>query len=274
MEWMVEFQQEITLLQDQFRELNRIYTSSPSLAQDETTSLVIAEEGLSELSVWLNALPSEQAMWQPANVRLIASYYINVNLICVLEALKAHLKEAVDEPVVHLLSDMMEKTRTLGKGLVRFFSFQESLFAESTILRLHPRVLTDILRIWLFPGVTKQPFTILTTHENAAVLYHPFDTIRMIHTIAGSLFSRETPVTVTLTSDQQFFCIALRRKGFHLTSDAWQRLTDSLAESIEGLREIGGNIEPLTWDEGQGEGVIVRLAWADSSYHESGEQEG
>ena len=44
----------------------------------------------------------------------------------------------------------------------------------------------------------------------------------------------------------------------------WDQIMTQLVrrDVIEYLREIGGNIQPLTWDEGQGQGVIVQLSWA------------
>jgi hypothetical protein len=49
-----------------------------------------------------------------------------------------------------------------------------------------------------------------------------------------------------------------------MTPTLWEALIQNLYSvgDLEYLREIGGSVEPLIWDEKQGEGVIVRLPWA------------
>jgi hypothetical protein len=53
-------------------------------------------------------------------------------------------------------------------------------------------------------------------------------------------------------------------QGLHMMPERWERLLvlGHFPEHYATLREMGGSIEPLTWDEGQGQGVIVRLPWA------------
>lgn len=65
---------------------------------------------------------------------------------------------------------------------------------------------------------------------------------------------------------EAFFEIRVTHPSLLMTPALWQTYCTSLQhrDSMEHLRELGGHIEPLTWDEGQGQGVIVRLPWAKS----------
>lgn len=57
------------------------------------------------------------------------------------------------------------------------------------------------------------------------------------------------------------FCVTMHE--YRLLPEIWNRWWQG--KRYELLRELGGSIEPLTWDEGDGQGVIVRLPWAKPS---------
>jgi hypothetical protein len=53
--------------------------------------------------------------------------------------------------------------------------------------------------------------------------------------------------------------ICLTVQGDHFSLPSWEYWQKS--SEYKRLRELGGTIEPLTWDEGYGQGVVMRLPW-------------
>jgi hypothetical protein len=99
-------------------------------------------------------------------------------------------------------------------------------------------------------------------------LYQPYHVPYLLQIIARALAWPELNTTMTLLFRLEATHSALRLTipQFLMSTQRWEtfqeRVRQSDLDSQEWLRELGGNIEPLTWDEGYGQGVIVRLPWA------------
>jgi hypothetical protein len=69
---------------------------------------------------------------------------------------------------------------------------------------------------------------------------------------------------ITFKADAHHAIVYLTIVDFRLMPPEWESFVHQLSEypCYEHLYELDGGIEPLTWDEGYGQGVIVRLPWA------------
>jgi hypothetical protein len=76
--------------------------------------------------------------------------------------------------------------------------------------------------------------------------------------------SQSGVVTVVLKREEVFCALSIHVQDLRMTPQLWEQTQQSFyyGDEIERLHELGGSIEPLTWDEGQGQGVILRLPWA------------
>jgi hypothetical protein len=71
-------------------------------------------------------------------------------------------------------------------------------------------------------------------------------------------------LNITFKAEEHHVVIHIALWNGLITSREWDKFFNEFREQpcYEYLRELGGDIEPLAWDEGQGQGVIVRLPWA------------
>jgi hypothetical protein len=101
------------------------------------------------------------------------------------------------------------------------------------------------------------------------VMYHPQLTLYLLANMLGFLartywrqHQARGTVIMSFHEDANFAYLHLTAPVL-MTPILWgDLLRSSRHYDYEYLREIGGDIEPLTWDEGYGQGVIVRLPWA------------
>jgi hypothetical protein len=71
-------------------------------------------------------------------------------------------------------------------------------------------------------------------------------------------------LNITFKAEEHHVAIHLALRNGLVTSHAWDKFFNELRGQpcYEYLRELGGYIEPLAWNEGEGQGVTVRLPWA------------
>jgi hypothetical protein len=143
------------------------------------------------------------------------------------------------------------------------------LLSERAAVFLSPGQVIAVLRIEMFWIVGD----ILPGHEydkSRLIPYHPYHTEGLMRHLILSLNQRtQSRTRVSYAQTPRFFEITLIVEHLHVRPETWQMLVDEIeVDHMEFLREIGGQIEPLTWNEGQGEGVIVRLPWARSDSEE------
>jgi hypothetical protein len=96
------------------------------------------------------------------------------------------------------------------------------------------------------------------------VLYHPYHTLELFYSIVINLDQSNRDLLVTLYKTASSFKICVTHPRLRMTPTLWNNFLAEISPNnneLEYFRELGGNIEPLTWDEGQGQGVIVRLPW-------------
>jgi hypothetical protein len=88
-----------------------------------------------------------------------------------------------------------------------------------------------------------------------------YDALRVLVMMLYALH-RSEPLHLSVRQTAHFCEIALTGANLHFRPEMWDTLF-SQPDSIpfEILRSIGAEIEPLTWNEGYGEGIIVRLPW-------------
>lgn len=97
-----------------------------------------------------------------------------------------------------------------------------------------------------------------------AVRYHP-RLHDLLHDLVARLWRtrRHSFVHVAVRQTPTFFEIALTMKDLAFRPEMWGAIMYRHDfHQLEILRSIGCEIEPLTWDRGQGEGLVVRLPWA------------
>ena len=77
---------------------------------------------------------------------------------------------------------------------------------------------------------------------------------------------RQRPGTVRITfkADDPHLLVQITMRHILVSPFQWEHFLNAFKEcaTYEHLRELGGDIEPLAWDEGYGQGIIVRLPWA------------
>jgi hypothetical protein len=98
------------------------------------------------------------------------------------------------------------------------------------------------------------------------VLYHPYHVPVVFGSTASTLAINGRNVVVSPRKSDSYFEICVTSPTLCMTSALWETVLSTLrsTDGFEHLRELGGSIEPLTWEEGQGQGVIVRLPWANA----------
>jgi hypothetical protein len=163
---------------------------------------------------------------------------------------------------------------TDGYGLAEFNALlatkTQCLPASTILVLLWPHIYPEYVDITLdldefdmgsWPAVPYHP------NRTATALYDAV--IRIVDerlnalTIAGREDDEVDLLVIPRRTDTAFE-IRVTHPTVTMTPALWERYQTTLQHrsSLEHLRELGGSIEPLTWDEGQGQGVIVRLPWA------------
>jgi hypothetical protein len=139
---------------------------------------------------------------------------------------------------------------------------------ERPIIRLSAAHMTTHLKINLYPWLVDGAYPVLEHDERTSLLYHPYCIPHCIYILVRGLnrLRAQSKAKISFRQTSSWFQMALTCDGLHLRPDLWESLLDPDRTNVfEIVYEMGGQIEPLTWDEGQGEGVIVRLPWARSS---------
>jgi hypothetical protein len=163
--------------------------------------------------------------------------------------------EAIDGDVSAALSLLEETADTLYKRSVN---------------RIRPRlplVIVGELCLHLYLKEISQPYHAFQLSDWPPVVYH-HDIDAWLRRLIHRLFMDhgQACVNISVKRTAAFFEIALTQPDLHLRPDTWARLIERGGyDNLEFLHELMGHVEPLTWDEGWGEGVIVRLPWAEVS---------
>lgn len=102
------------------------------------------------------------------------------------------------------------------------------------------------------------------------VLYEEHELKSLFYTLVTTLTwlvrreERREMLRITFKAEEHQAVVHITLRHLLVTAQEWERFTNRFQQyaCYEHLRELRGTIEPLTWDEGHGQGVIVRLPWA------------
>jgi hypothetical protein len=264
----VPFQQTLGRVQDQFRHLVQIYPQTDDVDQQ---CLDFIDNNLTQVAEWAQYLVPDESVWTWVNTSDVFHTCISwlngiASAFDVLLLLTDERGGAADPliPVINALSDEMRSAYEMiqnNSQRLPWFSPETSLQAVS------PLAVVTVMLTLMSPQVAKSPPPTIECSRWPPVAYHPVYTQHLLCLVISALYrTLWQRVVIALAHTSTHFEIKLTVPGLHLTPALWQGLVDALkaahnAADLEFLYEIGGEIDPLVWHEGQGEGVIVRLPW-------------
>jgi hypothetical protein len=172
-----------------------------------------------------------------------------------------------------LLEQTSLKAHRIDNGLIclRFFIPYRD---DNRTQAITPRLLGRILQIYLSASWRARIKLHLAEQvaQRPPVLYHAGTVLSLFSIVASNL--RLDPdegdeaiekrpmmlmhLTVSGTPDAALFCFTVT--DYRVLPQIWTQWQQN--SWYKALRELGGTIEPLTWDEGYGQRMIVRLPWA------------
>jgi hypothetical protein len=167
-----------------------------------------------------------------------------------------------------LLQNCYSTAQRISRNLTHMRSFKIYAYPhDERVYKVAPHVIAKTLwsslaysRSCEFAALLPNPLPRLP-----AVLYHPSLVLHFLHSICLDLeqSEREEPprrvICMQLRSAEHGAEICLTVQGDHFSLPSWEYWQKS--SEYKRLRELGGTIEPLTWDEGYGQGVVMRLPW-------------
>jgi hypothetical protein len=127
-----------------------------------------------------------------------------------------------------------------------------------------------ISHLLAWPHMYKQlnGFTVTTPEKPSfpPVLYRPHFIPDLWRRLLFSvrLWGTERALAIMPTAEPQGIALKITKGDLQMTPARWAELINPQWREgyYEPLYELGGSLMPLTWDEGYGQGVIVRLPWA------------
>jgi hypothetical protein len=122
----------------------------------------------------------------------------------------------------------------------------------------------DAILSFSFPA--EYSLRVIAQSDLLAISYHPMHLFELLASLCHTLSERwraQGQITVQLTPGERDLTLTLAVRGFRLMPAHWDMLR---RYDSDYQREVGCELEPLTWDEGQGQGVIVKLPWAVSPH--------
>lgn len=125
------------------------------------------------------------------------------------------------------------------------------------------------LLAWPYLHTRFDRFTLMLPEKQSfpPVLYHP----HYIPILWESLLffvrrhGTQRVLAIRLEPEQQSLAIKITKSDLWMTPVRWLELINPQPErprTHERLYEIGGSFMPMSWDEGEGQGLILRLPWA------------
>lgn len=99
------------------------------------------------------------------------------------------------------------------------------------------------------------------------VLYHPHYTPSLWENLLFFVrrHGTERVLSIMPQPEEQGIAIKITKPDLQMTSARWLELINPRPErprTHERLYEMGGSIMPMAWDEGHGQGIVLRLPWA------------
>lgn len=136
-------------------------------------------------------------------------------------------------------------------------------------IEVGPLLISHLLAWPIIQKMCYQTGTSLITPDEtlfAPVLYDPDYTPicwRAVVTPFIDEWRNQAPLYITPYAESEGIAIRITRPGLLMEPARWALILLRLsAYKHERLRELGGSLMPLTWDEGYGQGIVLRLPWA------------
>jgi len=266
-DWIVLFQKQIAAICDKIRAL---LDHTTSLSELEREDIHYALQVMEKMHQWALSLPLNERIW-----RFMDLYNIIVGLTAqmarpfnILNALPWTLEDrlprdmTLEIKIKTLVQDMYEMSLALGQ--VDTYASHTAM-AHTDVVALSPIDILMIFTIGHSGWLVILPSPIKEQDKIRLALYHPYYTYHLVGNVIRSLTrSNEEKPYLSYRFTASFFEISITLPSLRLRPGIWNEILNSLHMPLclEILRELGGTLEPLTWNTGQGEGVIVRLPWA------------
>jgi hypothetical protein len=263
LDWIAPFQQHMNETNRLITALVENWVPRPSEGDEERKFIARQQHSLvshaSTLAAWASALPLDEDFW--AYLRPYDLFHGIRTYHSVLLRDLDWFRDAADIEAIrrHLLATLriMDDLRTAAYGVLHNANY------GGLPHQCPPSVIVNNLCLGAYAREIEQLPTSFHMQDWPAVVYHPF-IHTVLHDLAARLWRihRAAPVHVSLQQTPDFFEIALLVASLHFRPEMWDGMMDQRqTDHLETVRSIGCEIEPLTWNEGQGEGVIVRLPW-------------
>jgi hypothetical protein len=263
--WIEPFQEHVVRIE---RAILALTVQHEQLSNNDRDEFTIGQLVLfsNHLSLWIQAIPHDELFWEYVgyrNVVIRLSHDLH-RLMVLLDTLAHHQNMAgpgshsLQIPIKALQEDCKELSERTGE-----IPKQPQFRIPS---RYEPRsacIIVAELCFLNYPEYVNQPYSAFQLTEWPLVQYDFHFTGMIQHSLIAQLFHNHQleRVNLSVKRTSTFFEIAVTHPSLHLRPDIWERLMVFDPNKLENLRSIGGTLEPLTWNEGQGEGVIVKLPW-------------
>jgi hypothetical protein len=272
-DWIVPFQEKLERVNDQFRMLKQLYPPTHKDSAEEMY-LDIIGGGLERAAERAQSLVPDETLWAWINVSdMVGAIIGGLNALRLgFMGLRSMTEELVgaDDPLLPLIVSMGQQVHLLFVVLQDLSQEQQEWFSPDTPLQaVTPFVAITVMLSVVSTEIAKPVPRLDECSHWPFVAYHPIYTYhllcRLIRTLSRIMNGRRVIICPERTATH--FVMKLTIRELHLTPALWERVIEALKAAdndanLELLYEMGGDLDPLTWDEGWGEGVIVRLPWA------------
>jgi len=161
---------------------------------------------------------------------------------------------------LHYMNQIIETFSAIHSQGHEFYSSESAASPVMLPARQALSHLWSILRYYL------HPLNIPTVPNLPAIVYHRWHTPALFEEITRIL-AREPFVTgepsafrFDVDPTEDGLLIKIRAQGVLMLPWLWDQIRHRFSE--DRLCDFGGRVEPLAWDKGYGQGVIIRLPWA------------
>jgi hypothetical protein len=281
MEWPGVLKKEIHALREQILSLAQEFIPQGKKDEQSIESLV---SDIGNFCLWADTLPDDMETWEWIGGDVVKSSFSGESWLDRVVHLKFQLfllfngnRTDVSTQSTVLHKQIEASLERVDRLLNEHLASKPCASRDMNDQLLHPHMLLTALWPYVYPAMVDQSFSDFSVRDWPLVRYHPYWTHHLIFGCISrlsekqfalkNLFPVRAPKTVYVRPHwtPQFFELRLSIPE-RLMPVRWETLMDSLSwqwtNDVEALRELGGDITPLTWDEGHGEGVIVRLPWA------------
>jgi hypothetical protein len=265
MQWIADLKYHTHEMQQHIQVFCEEYRIQQPQEQEYMQNLIHSADNF---EAWVKALPSDANVWRWVNWPS-AFYEAKSSLTGIkgyFEILLMFNEARGDSRSLSPRAQILKKQIKLildiySQSLTQHNNFRWSESAETERLPAY----IAVYALWPFVYPWCLDYTLnIEVKTWPTVFYHPYYTPIILHQTIATFAPILRDLVVIPRKTDAAFEIRVTHPTVTMTPALWERYQTTLQHrsSLEHLRELGGSIEPLTWDEGQGQGVIVRLPWA------------